>query len=61
MSTLRPRGRPPLESRPPKSVNVHLRLAAADYDAMYAEARAARVTSPQWIRQRLRPAPRPKE
>ena len=59
--SLRPRGRPPLESRPTKSVNVHLRLAASEYDAMYAEARAARVTIPQWIRQRLRTAPRPKD
>ena len=48
--TLRPRGRPPLQSAPSKSVNVHLRLSAPQYDATWRQAQAARVTVPQFIR-----------
>ena len=54
--TLRPRGRPPLASRQPKSVNVHLRLSAPQYDATWRQATAARVTVPQWIRAVLQSA-----
>jgi hypothetical protein len=38
------------------SVNVHVRVPAAQYDAMYAQARAERLTMANWIRRVLRQA-----
>lgn len=38
------------------SVNVHVRVPAAQYDAMYAQARASRLTMADWIRRVLRQA-----
>jgi hypothetical protein len=55
-STVRPRGRPPLDDGKTPSVNVHVRLSAPQYDASYARARAERLTLSQWIRRTLRDA-----
>ena len=38
------------------SVNVHVRVASSQYDAMYAQARASRLTMADWIRRVLRQA-----
>ena len=38
------------------SVNLHVRVPAAQYDAMYAQARASRLTMADWIRRVLRQA-----
>jgi len=51
----RRRGRPALEPGVP-SVNLHVRLSAAQYDATYAQATAARVPLSTWVRRVLRAA-----
>ena len=35
------------------SLNVHVRLTTVQYDAVHTEARASRLTIPEWIRRRL--------
>ena len=52
------RGRPALDAAAP-SVNVHVRLTAAQYDAAYARASAARLPLADWIRRTLRQATAP--
>ena len=54
----RPRGRPPLDPRY-RSVNVNVRITSSQYDAVYAKARADRLTIAQWIRRALQSANRP--
>jgi hypothetical protein len=50
----RRRGRPPLDpSDPAPSTNVHVRLPAKQYDVLYSQAVAARMTVPQFIRAEL--------
>ncbi len=46
-------GRPPLD-RDDRSVNVHFRLPAKEYDALYAQASRERVSIGDVIRRRLR-------
>jgi hypothetical protein len=38
------------------TVNLHVRVPAAQYDAIYAQARASRLTMADWIRRVLRQA-----
>jgi len=38
------------------TVNLHVRVPAAQYDAIYASARASRLTMADWIRRVLRQA-----
>jgi len=45
-----------LHKKSAPSVNVHVRVPAAQYDAMYAQARAQRLTMADWIRRVLRQA-----
>ena len=49
------RGRPALAPGAP-SVNLHVRLSGAQYDATYAGARAARLPLAAYVRQVLRAA-----
>jgi hypothetical protein len=49
------RGRPPLDVSDP-SVTVLVRLPSKQYDAMFDQARRQRLTVPEVIRRRLRPA-----
>jgi hypothetical protein len=51
------RGRPALAPGAP-SVNLHVRLSGAQYDATYAGARAARLPLSAYVRQVLRAAER---
>jgi hypothetical protein len=45
-----------LHKKSAPSVNVHVRVPASQYDAMYAQARAERLTMANWIRRVLRQA-----
>jgi hypothetical protein len=47
-------GRPPLDPGDP-SVRLCVRLPATRYDALYARARAARVSVPELVRRALQP------
>jgi len=50
----RPVGRPPIDpSDPQPSVRVCVRLPVKRYDAIYAQARAARMTIPEFVRAQL--------
>ena len=53
-------GRPALEASGAPSVNVHVRLSSAQYDATLAQATAARVPLATWVRRVLRAAGDPK-
>ena len=49
------RGRPRLDpTDPDPSVHVGLRLPSKQYDGLYARAREARMSVPEFIRQRLK-------
>jgi hypothetical protein len=45
-------GRPKLQD-PDRSVDLHFRLPAKQYDAAYQQARRDRLTVPEWIRRTL--------
>jgi hypothetical protein len=52
------RGQPPLDPDGLPSVHVNVRLAAKDYDRVYALARAQRMTVPELLRRAFEREPR---
>jgi hypothetical protein len=53
----RRRGRPPLDTADPTTVQVQVRLPTRQYDRLYARATAQRVTVPELVRRAVRRDP----
>jgi hypothetical protein len=47
-------GRPSLDPNDAPSVDVHVRVTPKQFDAIYAQSRAARTSMAEWVRRRLR-------
>jgi len=52
----RRRGRPPVDPAGGPSTNLHVRIPAADYDALYVKARQARTDIATLVRRTLKAA-----